>query len=412
MTKKSGWCLGVLGLAAVLVSLAPASVLAQEAGAQPTESTFRLYGYVMLDTGYDSNQVDPNWYDVLRPTKLPSYKDQFGADGNTYMSVRQTRFGVKSSTPTSLGELKTTFEFELFGTGVDAGQTTFRLRHAWLELGQFGAGQTWSPFMDPDVFPNSVEYWGPNGMVFFRNIQIRWMPIQGSTQLTFALERPGASADGGNYADRIELESVKAHFPYPDLSAQYRLNGDWGHIQVAGIVRKLEWVDTNPNPTYKLGGSATGWGVNLSSNIKFGKGNVARLQYVYGEGVENYMNDAPADLGIQTNPGSATQPVVGKLLPVTGIVAFFDFAWNDRWSTSVGGSSLTIKNSDGQAPDAFKKGEYALVNLLCTPVKDFMVGGEVQWGKRENFSDGWSVTDLRFQISARANFSVLLGGKK
>jgi len=124
------------------------------------------------------------------------------------------------------------------------------------------------------------------------------------------------------------------------------------------------------------------------------------------------MNDAPADLGIQTNPGSATQPVVGKLLPVTGIVAFFDFAWNDRWSTSVGGSSLTIKNSDGQAPDAFKKGEYALVNLLCTPVKDFMVGGEVQWGKRENFSDGWSVTDLRFQISARANFSVLLGGKK
>ena len=66
------------------------------------------------------------------------------------------------------------FEFELFGTGVDEGQTTFRLRHAYGELGQFGAGQTWSPFMDPDVFPNSVEYWGPTGMVFFRNVQFRW----------------------------------------------------------------------------------------------------------------------------------------------------------------------------------------------------------------------------------------------
>ena len=83
--------------------------------------------------------------------------------------------------PTAAGEIKTTFEFELFGTGVDAGQTTFRLRHAYGELGQFGAGQTWSPFMDIDVFPNSVEYWGPNGMVFFRNVQVRWMPIQGDS---------------------------------------------------------------------------------------------------------------------------------------------------------------------------------------------------------------------------------------
>ena len=47
---------------------------------------------------------------------------------------------------------------------------------------QFGAGQTWSPFMDPDVFPNSIEYWGPTGMVFFRNVQVRWMPIQRRTR--------------------------------------------------------------------------------------------------------------------------------------------------------------------------------------------------------------------------------------
>ena len=33
--------------------------------------------------------------------------------------------------------------------------------------------------MDPDVFPNSIEYWGPTGMVFFRNVQVRWMPISG-----------------------------------------------------------------------------------------------------------------------------------------------------------------------------------------------------------------------------------------
>jgi len=31
--------------------------------------------------------------------------------------------------------------------------------------------------MDPDVFPNSLEYWGPNGMVFFRTLQARYMPV-------------------------------------------------------------------------------------------------------------------------------------------------------------------------------------------------------------------------------------------
>ncbi len=148
----------------------------------PSQSTVDFYGYVMLDSGNNFGSIDPNWYDVMRPTKLPAYSKQFGPNGNVFFGVRQTRFGVKTLTPTALGDLKTIFEFELFGTGVDAGQTTFRLRHAYGELGHFGAGQTWSAFMDIDVFPNSLEYWGPNGMVFFRNVQLRWIPIKGQQQ--------------------------------------------------------------------------------------------------------------------------------------------------------------------------------------------------------------------------------------
>jgi DcaP outer membrane protein len=194
-----------------------------------SESTIDLYGFVMTDTGYDFGQINPQWFDVERPTQLPSYPNQYGGNGNAFFGVRQTRFGVKTSTPTGLGELKTQFEFELFGTGVDAGQTTFRLRHAYGELGQFGAGQTWSAFMDIDVFPNSIEYWGPNGMVFFRNVQFRWMPIRTRrTDLTFALERPGASADQGMYSNRIELEGVKPRFNLPDVSGAHTFDEGLG----------------------------------------------------------------------------------------------------------------------------------------------------------------------------------------
>src|SRR5215471_14037349 len=54
-----------------------------------------IYGFAMLDMGFDFNQNDPLWFDVMRPTKLPSSPDQFGKDGNFYSGVRQTRFGVK-----------------------------------------------------------------------------------------------------------------------------------------------------------------------------------------------------------------------------------------------------------------------------------------------------------------------------
>ena len=112
------------------------------------QKSLEIYGFVMTDAGYNFGQTDAAWFDVLRTSKLPSYENQYGTNGNAYFSVRQTRFGVKSFNKTALGELKTIFEFELFGTGVDAGQTTIRLRHAYGELGKWGVGQYWSPFMD------------------------------------------------------------------------------------------------------------------------------------------------------------------------------------------------------------------------------------------------------------------------
>jgi hypothetical protein len=362
----------------------------------------------MLDMGYETGQSDPNWFDAARPTKLPSFDNEFGEDGHFYSGVRQSRLGFKSLTPTSMGDLKTTFEFELYGVGVDAGQTTIRLRHAYGELGQFGAGQTWSPFMDIDVFPNSVEYWGPTGMAFYRNVQVRWMPIQGDTRLTIALERPGGGADGGDYADRIQLNGVKARFDLPDLSAEFRTGGDWGYVEAAGILRKMKWDDTVPGID-DLSGSATGWGINLSSNLNVGNA-VFRLAVVFGEGIENYMNDAPADIGPRPT-GDPTHSVAGEALPMLGIVAFVDYKWNDTMSTAFGYSSIDIDNSDGQSPSAFKKGQYALANVMFTPVKNVMFGPEVIWIQRDNNSDGFDVDDVRIQFSAKYNFGITFGGK-
>ncbi len=387
---------------------APSATPAENKGAEE-KARMDIYGFAMLDMGYDFGQNDPNWFDVMRPTKLASSANQFGNNGRFYSGVRQSRLGVKSYLPTGLGELKTIFEFEMFGTGVDAGQTTFRLRHAWGELGQFGAGQTWSPFMDPDVFPNSLEYWGPNGMVFFRNVQLRWMPVnKGNHQLYFAIERPGASADLGVIANRIELLNVQARFPAPDMSARFRWGGERGYVQVAGIGRYIAWDDLKP-VAFNLGGHTWGWGVNLSSNLPVAKKDAVKLSVTYGEGVENYMNDAPVDIApIAT--GQPLRPINGEPLPVFGMVAFYDRYWSERWSTSVGYSMLNIENAPLQTPDAFHRGQYGLANLLFYPSKNAMMGGEFQWGRRQNARDGFSIDDYRIQLGFRYNFDFKLGG--
>jgi hypothetical protein len=133
---------------------------------------------------------------------------------------------------------------------------------------------------------------------------------------------------------------------------------------------------------------------------------------MYGEGVENYMNDAPVDVGVEPNPGNPRRPFTGKALPVFGLVAFYDFNWNDRFTTCFGYSRLDIDNSSGQKANAFKSGQYALANLLYYPAPSVMAGLEFQWGRRENNSDGFSVDDYRIQFSARYNFSFTLGGGK
>ncbi len=366
-----------------------------------------IYGFAQFDLGYDFRVNDPNWYDVNRPSKLPSVPGEFGKNGNTFASVRQTRFGVRGSQPTSLGELKFRVEFDMYGVGTDAGQTTIRPRHFYGELGPLLAGQTNSAFMDVDVFPNILDYWGPNGMVFLRNPQLRWTPINGNTILMVALEKPGASGDAGTIADRIDLSNIKARFQWPDLTGGIKHSfGKVTYIRVGGVIRNIKIDNLNTNNTQSI----IGWGVNASSNIQVRK-DVLRLQYVYGDGIENYMNDAPVDVAPVLDLNDQVQPFRGRAIPMYSFTAYFDHNWSEKWTSAIGYSQLQMENTVLQTPDAFHQGQYASVNLLCTPVKNFLTGAEFQFGRRTNFTNDYHANDYRVEVSFKYSFDFRIGAK-
>jgi hypothetical protein len=371
---------------------------------------FEIYGFAQADYIHDFDRVDNSWDSALRPSKIPTTKGQFGANGQDITSVKQSRFGVQASQPVGGKDLFVKFEFDLFGTGVDAGQTTFRLRHIYGTWGPLLAGQTNSLFMDGDTFPNTIEYWGPIGMVFLRNPQVRYTWNAGTHhRLAVAIEKPGNDIDPGDIrvVDPALGSALQASEELPDITAQYRYTGDWGHVQLAGIMRRVGFetigtVDNEPK-NHKFG-----WGVNLTSNIKVFDKDVIHLAAVYGEGIASYMNDGGTDLGPKGRavilPNGQITGLRPDVVPTLGLMAYYDHAWNDRWSSSIGWSQHQQYNLSFQSPTAFQSGQYASLNLLWTPAPRIMMGGEFLWGLRED-NDGNKGEDTRIQLSFKYAFS-------
>jgi hypothetical protein len=378
--------------------------------AADTERSFEVFGFAQVDAIYDFGRMNPDWDDAYRPSKIANPEGIYGSDGQASISIKQSRFGVKGTMPTAEGHAPINFEFsfDLFGVGSDAGQTTFRLRKAYGEWGSLLVGQTNSIFMDIDVFPNVIDYWGPDGMVFWRNVQLRWTPWKTEhSSFAIGIEEPSNDVDTGQIReiDPTLGDNIQSDEKVPNLTAHWRTAGDWGHVQVAGILRDLGY-DTKGTQNNKPKGSVTGWGVNLSGTIHTIGRDKILWQYVYGHGIASYMNDGGMDLAPQGPLPSEADPdgnAHAEAVPLTGIVAYYDHYWNDKFSTSIGYSTTYVDNTNWQTPDTYKKGQYTSVNLLYYPVPNVMMGGEVLWGDLE-FKDGSTQDDTRVQFSVKYNW--------
>jgi len=369
-----------------------------------------VYGFIQADSIYDFNRVDPAWNATLRASKIPVTcpgDAGCGRDGETVFSVRQSRLGFNGFIPTAAGDIKTKFEFDLFGVGADAGNTTMRVRHIWGELGHWGAGQTNSLFMDGDLFPNTIDYWGPVGMVFLRNPQIRWTPVQDENwKLAFAIEAPGAGIDSGKVAQIDPSFAASPWNKYPDVTGMVRFNDSWGHLQFSALLRSLG-VEGTTGTGDQFHRRVFGWGLNIGNVLEVGslieslKGDQLISGIVYGYGIANYMNDGGNDVAPDAGADAAAVPTLGWLV-------YYNRTWNERWTSSFGYSQHQQFNVGGQSAASFAEGDYANVNVLWHPVPEMFVGPEFIWGKRKN-NDSNGGSDSRVQVSFHYDFGGRIG---
>jgi hypothetical protein len=345
-------------------------------------NSLTIYGFIQADLIHDFKQINPASADKMQPSYIPTNN---GTVGSTAFSIRQSRFGFRSTTLIDKKLLKTLFEIDLFNPD---GSATPRLRHAYAEYGRWGFGQFWSNWMDMDTWPNVFDYWGPNAMIFSRTVQLRYtQPLGHGYVARFSLENPGG--------DIIVPDSVGTNIAQiPNLTGTLRK--DWGqsHLQFSTVLHPITYT-TNPNTEI----NQYGYGAALYGLIYVSKLDNFSFQAAYGNGIANWSEDI-GGLGYDGQFGPNNEL---KLLPYIGVFAYYDHFWSPKLSSTIGYSYLQLDNETYEPGTNLHATAYSSMNLIYYVNSSLKIGPELLYGSRTNV-DGSFGDDFRLSISGNMRF--------
>jgi len=233
----------------------------------------KLMGSVRVNGYYDFNGMTST--EGFKPYEIPVGEDKIPGLSGVYIGARQSRFGIEGTANTKVGSIKTYIEVDF------ASQTSsyFRLRHAFAEWNFWKLGYTWTTFMDNASLPTTVEFEGPNSSTSKRHGLIRY-ERKFEDQSIFGVSIESPKADYYNPNDSlIENASNQRNI---DLASRYKYYNRWGHVQVAGILRNIDFLQNGKMET-KRGG-----GILLSTTIHINEKNQINSQYSIGKGIAYY----------------------------------------------------------------------------------------------------------------------------
>ena len=217
-----------------------------------TQTLLKIGGYFKTDFIYDLKPAGNAESFIVSSIPIPTV---VGVN-NATVSVRPTRLNLDFRVPTTkVGEVRFYLEGDLFGTN----STTPRLRHAYAQVKNVLLGQTFSNFMDPDAFPDTLDFQGPNGMVSIRNPQLRYgFALSPSTTFYISIEKPSS-----DITFKTPQFSAQPNAPSPDGTVRLRTEFERGHLQIAGLFRSIAAFLPDGRTD-----SVFGWGLNVSTGCE------------------------------------------------------------------------------------------------------------------------------------------------
>jgi DcaP outer membrane protein len=350
-----------------------------------TQTILKIGGYFKTDFMEDLKPAGNN--DAFVPSAFPV--PQVSGVYNSNVSIRPTRLSLDFRIPTTkIGEVRFYVEGDLFGSN----STTPRLRHAYAQARNVLIGQTFSNFMDPDGFPDTLDFQGPNGMVSIRNPQFRYgMSLHSGTTLYISIEKPSSDV-----IFATPQFSSQPNAPAPDGAIRLRQEFERGHVQGAFIFRDIAAFLPNGKR-----GSVFGWGGNASLGLKtFGKDNII-LAAAAGHGISRYIQDT-SGLGIDAEPASAANPHL-EATPAVGVEASYQHYWFKGLRSSAVYSYAAVNNTDLATATTYNHSTYTAGNVIWNPYGSLNLGAEFLYGWKM-LQNGQKANVPRIQFSAKYSF--------
>src|SRR6266566_3637429 len=353
-----------------------------------TETLLKIGGYFKTDFIYDLKPAGNT--DAFVPSSIP-IPTVVGVN-NAAVSIRPTRLSLDFRVPTTkIGDVRFYVEGDLFGTNA----TTPRLRHAYAQARNVLIGQTFSNFMDPDGFPDTLDFQGPNGMVNLRNPQLRYgFALSPNTTFYVSVEKPSSDV-----IFKTPQFTDQPNSPSPDGAIRLRRELERGHFQVAWVFRSISAFLPNGKTD-----SVFGWGVNTSLGFKtIGKDNVI-FAVAAGHGISRYLQDT-SGLGIDAEPASGVSPHL-QATPAVGVETAYQHYWLKTLRSSVVYSYAAVNNTAlfaSAAPATYNHATYTGSNVIWNPYGSLNVGAEFLYGWATE-QNGLKANAPRIQFSAKYSF--------
>lgn len=355
-----------------------------------TQTMMRINGNLKTDLMYDLRPAGEA--DSFIPSTIPV--PQVTSTKNFNASIRESRFSADFRIPVSnIGTARTFIQFDFFGAN---GATTPRLRHFYAQLNNILVGQTNTVFMDPDAWPDIIEFQGPSSGLLARPPQIRYsFPLGKSFSAAISVEQPGS-----DIAFSVNGSPITPITPAPDGGLRVRYEGERGHIYFSSILRELAVRLPNDGPQH----SAFGWGLNLSSTWRVVGHDTLNYQVAYGNGIAKYTGDG-AFLGLDAQPRSDTDLNL-KALPVFAPWISYQHNWTRSVRSSGTFGWLQVQSTEFTPGNTYHKSNYSSANVIWNPYGSLSFGAEFMYGWVQQ-KDGAKANAPRLQFSGRYTFVKL-----
>lgn len=379
----------------IAIALTTAPIIASAYSFSSGNVDMTIGGFAKLSAIYsetDSGKISDQFGYFGRHIYLPSSTPvNSGADENHQvfdMTARESRINFKGTTEQDGHNMGMVLEIDFLnttnGSEVVSNSSSPRLRHFFFTFDNWLFGQTWSTFMDTSALAESVDFLAsPEGIVFIRQAQVRY--TAGAFQI--ALENPENFISGTTDRD-VSMA--------PDLTANYKMKGDWGHMRLNGLVRQLAVTEDATNTASAIDESTSAYGIGISGKIKLGADDI-RFSVNYGDGMGRYTSLGMVKDAILTSNGKI------ETVKSTAASAAYRHVWNGKSSSNLILSMIDISNPDAANGTENKKGSSVQINYLFRPVKQVSYGIMYLTGERETVN-GNSGKLNRIQASAKYSF--------